>query len=230
MKFVLISSLSVLATTADGASTAALRGVSGSNDDSVEHHFRKINPPDSSCFKKANTVDVCEGVPSVDGFGNCVWCQTTADAGICVSIENAKDLTQVMGIPCPKLGFKLLANARDGKKSSSITETLTKNIDITHKDNMQHIVNAITMNDGAIPDVNCFKSAWSAENAETTCNSTKDVSGNDCVWCQTAGDVAGVCLSAQQSGMANGQFGLTCPNAEEMRTLVTFDKFMEMQH
>lgn len=220
MKFVLISSLSVLAIT-DGASTAALRGVTSSiesvNDD--ELHFRRINPPDSSCFKKANTVDICEGVPSVDGFGNCVWCQTTTDAGICVSRENAKDLTQVMGIPCPKLGFKLLADARGAPK------LLTK---IDSPEDMQHVVNVIA--NGAVPDVNCFKSAWSAENAETTCNSTKDTSGKDCVWCQTTGDVAGVCLSAQESGMANGQFGLTCPNNEEMRTLITFDKFMEMQH
>jgi hypothetical protein len=105
---------------------------------------------------------------------------------------------------------------------------VTTKID-THED-MQHVMDVIT--NGAIPDVNCFKSAWSAENAETTCNTTKDTSGKDCVWCQTTGDVAGVCLSAQESGMANGQFGLTCPNnnADEMRTLVTFDKFMEMQH
>lgn len=219
MKFVLISSLSVLATTA-GVSTAALRvasSVESVNDD--ELHFRRINSPDSSCFKKANTIDICEGVPSVDGFSNCVWCQTTTDAGICVSRQNAKDLTQVMGIPCPKLGFKFLADARDRKK-------LTTAITIT-KDDVQRVVTDIT---GAVPDVNCFKSAWSAENAETTCNSAKDTSGKDCVWCQTTGDVAGVCLSAQESGMANGQLGLTCPNNEEMRTLITFDKFMEMQH
>ena len=223
MKFVLLSSLSAVLATTAGASTTTLRGVTSSSIESVnddEHHFRRINPPDSSCFKKANTVDVCEGIPSVDGFGNCVWCQTTPEAGICVSRENAKDITQVMGIPCPKLGFKLLATAR-------AQQTLvTTKID-THED-MQHVMDVIT--NGAIPDVNCFKSAWSAENAETTCNTTKDTSGKDCVWCQTTGDVAGVCLSAQESGMANGQFGLTCPNADEMRTLVTFDKFMEMQH
>ena len=226
MKFVLLSSLSAVLATTGAASTTTLRGnVASSSIESVnddEHHFRRINPPDSSCFKKANTVDVCEGIPSVDGFGNCVWCQTTPEAGICVSRENAKDITQVMGIPCPKLGFKLLATARAQQK------LVTKKID-TNED-MQHVMDVIT--NGAIPDVNCFKSAWSAENAETTCKSTKDTSGKDCIWCQTTGDVAGVCLSAQESGMANGQFGLTCPNnnAEEMRTLVTFDKFMEMQH
>mmetsp|Transcript_45069 Transcript_45069/g.94504 ORF Transcript_45069/g.94504 Transcript_45069/m.94504 type:complete len:326 (+) Transcript_45069:298-1275(+) len=62
-----------------------------------------------------------------------------------------------------------------------------------------------------LPDVNCFKAAWVAENAETACGESTDKDGNACVWCQTNGDVAGACLSSAEAEMANGQFGLNCP-------------------
>ena len=65
-----------------------------------------------------------------------------------------------------------------------------------------------------LPDVNCFKAAWVAENAETACGESKDKSGSDCVWCQTDGDAAGACLSRPEAGMANGQFGLKCPSGD----------------
>ncbi|KAL7530474.1 hypothetical protein ACHAXR_003514 [Thalassiosira sp. AJA248-18] len=66
----------------------------------------------------------------------------------------------------------------------------------------------------AIPDVNCFKAAWVAENAESACGESKDTDGHSCVWCQTDGDVAGACLSRSEAGVADGQFGLKCPSGD----------------
>ena len=207
MKFLIVA-LSAI------ASVSALRG--GKVDDTA--HFRSIDPPDTACFKKANTVDVCEEVPSSDGMGNCVWCQTKDDSGICVSRNNAKDLVKVMGVPCPKLGFKLLIDTPPQNTIATVE-------DLQYED-LQYMVNQIT---GGIPDVNCFKAAWFADNAETACMSSKDANGSNCVWCTTAGDVAGVCLSKPESSMANSRFGLTCANSEERWELESFENFMEMQ-
>mmetsp|Transcript_39628 Transcript_39628/g.82793 ORF Transcript_39628/g.82793 Transcript_39628/m.82793 type:complete len:255 (-) Transcript_39628:157-921(-) len=63
-----------------------------------------------------------------------------------------------------------------------------------------------------LPDVNCFKAAWSADNAESACAASKDKAGEPCAWCQTDGDAMGACLSKLEAGMANGQFGLKCPS------------------
>ncbi|KAL7472756.1 hypothetical protein ACHAXS_013131 [Conticribra weissflogii] len=62
-----------------------------------------------------------------------------------------------------------------------------------------------------MPDINCFKAAWVAENAEDACSSSKSADGKDCVWCSVEGDAEGACLSPDEAVMANGQFGLTCP-------------------
>mmetsp|Transcript_10782 Transcript_10782/g.23887 ORF Transcript_10782/g.23887 Transcript_10782/m.23887 type:complete len:207 (-) Transcript_10782:200-820(-) len=66
-----------------------------------------------------------------------------------------------------------------------------------------------------IPDVNCFKAAWVADNAELACGESKDKVGNPCVWCQTDGDKAGACLSRPEAGTGDGLFGLKCPSSDE---------------
>ena len=76
------------------ASVSALRG-------GPVKETPRLTPPDASCFKKANTVDVCEQEASSDGTGNCVWCQTKGDDGICISRANARDVVEIMRIPCP---------------------------------------------------------------------------------------------------------------------------------
>jgi len=62
-----------------------------------------------------------------------------------------------------------------------------------------------------MPDINCFKAAWVAENAEDACSTSKSADGEDCIWCSVEGDAEGACLSPNEANMANGQFGLTCP-------------------
>lgn len=66
-----------------------------------------------------------------------------------------------------------------------------------------------------MPDVNCFKAAWVAENAESACGESKDKDGDACVWCQTDADVAGACLSRTEAEMADGQFGLKCASSDD---------------
>lgn len=63
-----------------------------------------------------------------------------------------------------------------------------------------------------IPDVNCFKAAWVAENAESACGESKDKDGGACVWCQTDGDAMGACLSSFEAGLADGHLELKCPS------------------
>jgi hypothetical protein len=70
------------------------------------------------------------------------------------------------------------------------------------------------VNDG-LPDFNCFKAAWIAESAESSCGQTNASDGSPCVWCQAQGDTMGACLSSFEAGFANGQFGLTCPIEEK---------------
>lgn len=75
--------------------------------------------------------------------------------------------------------------------------------------------------EGGFPDVNCFKAAWVADNAESACGKSKDNAGDQCVWCQTDGDVMGACLSKPEASMADGQFGLKCPLGDEESDLST---------
>ena len=67
-----------------------------------------------------------------------------------------------------------------------------------------------------IPDVNCFKAAWVADNAEDACGESKDKGGDPCVWCKTDGDASGACLSKPEAGMTNGQFGLKCSSNDDV--------------
>ncbi|KAL3771473.1 hypothetical protein ACHAW5_006156 [Stephanodiscus triporus] len=271
MKFLLVSLFAIV------ASVSALRG-------GPVKETPRLTPPDASCFKKANTVDVCEQEASSDGTGNCVWCQTKGDDGICISRANARDVVEIMRIPCP--------NYTDPREDSIVDVAATRttalptppdfscfhsmwdgeNAKITcgesrakddspcvwcsagggdHDDaagaclsndeaimvngkygltcpSMDYLYPAEDVIRTGIPDVNCFKAAWVADDAETACGGSKDASGNDCVWCRTSGDVAGVCLSRPESSMADGQFGLTCPGSELLER-VSFEKFMTMQ-
>ena len=61
------------------------------------------------------------------------------------------------------------------------------------------------------PDINCFKAAWVADNAEDACGTSKSTDGSNCVWCAVQDDKEGACLSGNEATMANGQFGLKCP-------------------
>lgn len=80
-----------------------------------------------------------------------------------------------------------------------------------------------------LPDFNCFRAAWIAENAETACNSSNANDGSSCVWCQTKGDAMGACVSSLEAGYANGQFGLTCPGFEvELDLKEEEEEMMEM--
>jgi len=53
-------------------------------------------------------------------------------------------------------------------------------------------------------DPACLAAGMGSNDAEEVCNSTKDSSGNSCVWCNAAG-VFGLCLSTEQAEKA-GQF------------------------
>jgi len=64
----------------------------------------------------------------------------------------------------------------------------------------------------SLPDLNCFKAAWNAVNAEIACGQSNASDGSACVWCQTNQDKEGVCLSRPEAGMAVGQFNLKCPS------------------
>ena len=264
------------------ASGAALRG-GGPRDEPLKPLF----PPDAFCFKQANTVDACEGRPSSDGSGNCVWCQTKEDGGMCLSWTNARDIVEIMGVPCPNYtdppreeddivdvtattrttglptppDFNCFHSAWD-RENAKVTcrESRAKDdspcvwcsvggddddgvagaclsndeaIAVSGKygltcPSMSYLYPAEDVIQGGIPDVSCFKAAWVADDAEKACGVSNDASGNDCVWCKTSGDVAGVCLSRPESGMANGQFGLTCPGSELMDQ-ISFERFMNMQ-
>jgi hypothetical protein len=286
MKFLLVSLSTII------ASGSALRGGGGPVDDEP---LVPLFPPDASCYEQANTADACEGRPSSDGTGNCIWCQTREDGGggICLSLTNARDIVEVMGIPCPNYtdpptreeeyyivdyvaattrttglllpntppDFNCFHAAWDGENAKVTCRESRAKDDLpcvwcsVGGDDDDGVAGACLSNDeaiavsgkfgltcpsmsylypaedvirGGVPDVNCFKAAWVADDAETACGASKDASGNDCVWCKTSGDVAGVCLSRPESGMANGQFGLTCPGSELMEQ-VSFERFMKMQ-
>ena len=290
MRFLLVSLSTII------ASGAALRGGGGHIDD--EPRLELLLPPDASCYNKQaeNTSDACEGRPSSDDTGNCVWCQFMEEdgGGMCLSLTNARDIVEIMGIPCPNYtdpppprvalplpttppDFNCFHAAWDGENAKvTCRESKAKDdspcvwcsaggdgawYDKDHiwrewQNDDDGVAGACLSNDEAIavsgkyglscpsmiyvypaaedgirdgmPDVSCLKAAWVADDAEEACGASKDASGNDCVWCNTSGDVAGVCLSRPESGMANGQFGLTCPGSELMDQ-ISFERFMNMQ-
>jgi hypothetical protein len=98
-----------------------------------------------------------------------------------------------VGLSCPSLDA---ANESEQDKDGTETET-----------NMV----APRLQDG-LPDFNCFRAAWIADNAEDACNTSNANDGSKCVWCQTKGDTMGACVSGSEATIANGQFGLTCPS------------------
>ena len=78
------------------------------------------------------------------------------------------------------------------------------------------------MTEFQLPDVNCFKAAWVADNAEVACGKSKASDGSSCVWCSTQGDIAGACLSHSEASMATGQFGLSCPSTSSRDSVMAF--------
>ncbi|KAL9185811.1 hypothetical protein ACHAXT_003588 [Thalassiosira profunda] len=266
------------------ASASALRGKStqvSSKGVEVE-----IAPPDAACFQKALTEGICGEVQSSSG-GKCMWCQTGHESGICVSENNAKDVVEAMGQPCPNYSDALVAKepkkevtsgpappdlncfsaawysdkatatcgeskASDGTPcvwcplsagmpvKSALGACLSREeavladgklgldcpAEIRAEREVAKEIAEREVKDG-IPDVNCFKAAWVAENAEDACGESKDQNGNACVWCATDGDVAGACLSQDEAGMADGQFGLKCPSGNAGRSTPSFDQWLE---
>lgn len=289
MRFLLISLSTII------ASVAALRG------GGVHIDHEPLLEPDASCYNKRaeNTADACEGRPSSDGTGDCIWCQVREedDGGMCLSLTNARVIVEILGIPCPNYtdppppreeeeedgivvdDYALLLptttpdfncfHAAWDRENAKVTCRESKAKDDSPcvwcsgggNDDDDGVAGACLSNDeaialsgklglacpsmsylypaedvirGGIPDVNCFKAAWVADDAEKACGASKDSSGNDCVWCKTSGDAAGVCLSRPESGMANGQFGLTCPalaapHTSRRKKETPFDRFMRMQ-
>ena len=144
--------------------------------------------PDFSCFSQAwggGDVDLCNSSKATDG-SSCLWC-TAADDMIEVGAclsPSQAGSASQFGLKCP----------------STIDETVESQVEEVVQD--------------GLPDFNCFKAAWVAENAETACGQSSATDGSSCVWCQTKGDNMGACLSSVEAGMANGQFGLTCPSAD----------------
>jgi hypothetical protein len=167
-------------------------------------------PPDFNCLRSAwdgvNARVTCGGSRASDD-SPCVWCSAGSDDD-----DDDDDDDDVAGA-CLSNDEAMAINGKYGLACPSV-DYLSPLEDVVR--------------DG-IPDVNCLKAAWVAENAETACDASKDSSGNDCVWCKTEGDVAGVCLSVSESSMADGQFGLTCPRGELLRRK-SFTNFMAMLH
>lgn len=161
-------------------------------------------PPDFNCFHSAwdgENAKVTCGESRAGDDSPCVWCSV-----------GSNDDDEMAGA-CLSNDEAIAINGKYGLTCPSINY-------------LSPVEDAIR---GGIPDVNCFKAAWVAEDAETACEVSKDASGNDCVWCKTEGDVAGVCLSMPESSMANGQFGLTCPKSELLKQK-SFENFMVLQH
>lgn len=103
-----------------------------------------------------------------------------------------------MGMKCPTEATKLTEAVNEASNSNN-------DVDTKYTEEVQHV-------NSALPDINCFRSAWIAENAEDACNTSQANDGTACVWCQTKGDTMGACVSSMEAGVANGQFGLTCPD------------------
>ncbi|KAL3826906.1 hypothetical protein ACHAXA_005986 [Cyclostephanos tholiformis] len=160
-------------------------------------------PPDFNCFHSAwdgeNAKVTCGGSRAKDD-SPCVWCSLGGD--------NDDDVAGA----CLSNEEAIAVNGKFGLTCPSMNY-------------LSPVEDAIR---SGIPDVNCLKAAWVAEDAEMACEGSKDASGNDCVWCKTDGDVTGVCLSRPESSMANGQFGLTCPGSELLKQK-SFENFMVMQ-
>ena len=107
-----------------------------------------------------------------------------------------------MGMNCPTAATKLIEAIAEDHNSNDAQVTISEEAEVRLN--------------SALPDINCFRSAWIAENAEDACNTSQANDGTACVWCQTKGDTMGACVSSMEAGLANGQFGLTCPDQNEV--------------
>lgn len=185
----------VCLSTDDAKSAVAVMGVACPNyTDSLATVTGSAAPPDFNCFHAAwdgeNAETTCHESRAKDG-SPCAWCSIMSDGGEAGACLSNEEA--------------LVVNGQHGLTCPrSIYAELAK----------EEVLK------GGFPDVNCFKAAWVAENAETGCGESKDRDGNACVWCQTEGDSMGACLSRPESGMADGQFGLKCPTSdgEEMES------------
>ena len=144
-------------------------------------------------------IDLCHSSQATDG-SQCQWCTASdnlIEVGVCVTLAQIKSADK-LGLNCPTV--------RDNVKS-------TNEDDIEEKDPKQEMTQVLLENN--LPDISCFRAAWIADNAEDACNTSMANDGTSCVWCQTKGDTMGACVSSQEAGLANGQFGLTCPSENE---------------
>lgn len=146
---------------------------------------------DFSCFSQAwggGDKELCGTSRAIDG-SSCLWCVAADDlveVGACLSTSQAVYASE-LGLICANY--------------SSLTDEMSISL-LKEK-----------VNEG-LPDFNCFKAAWIADNAEISCGQTTASDGSPCVWCRAHGDTMGACLSSVEAGFANGQFGLTCPISE----------------
>jgi hypothetical protein len=113
--------------------------------------------------------------------------------GVCVTLAQIDGASKV-GLSCPSI---------DDTSDENNQENQDKESDAS--------IEAPSLQDG-LPDINCFRAAWIADNAEDACNTSNANDGSKCVWCQTKGDTMGACVSGSEATIANGQFGLTCPS------------------
>ena len=143
-------------------------------------------PPDFNCFHSAlNGDDAKETCSKTKDKNNskCVWCSMSGAASD--SVAGA----------CLSNSEALVTDGKFG---------LTCPLDIYIEPAKEEVKTNL-------PDLNCFKAAWNADNAEIACGQSKASDGSACVWCQTNQDKEGVCLSRPEAGMAVGQFNLKCP-------------------
>ena len=153
-----------------------------------ESSLKDTTPPDFNCFHSAlkkggNAKETCSKTKDKNN-SQCVWCSMSGAASD--SVAGA----------CLSNSEALVTNHKFG---------LTCPLDI-------YIEPAKEKVKTSLPDLNCFKTAWNADNAEIACGQSKASDGSACVWCQTNQDKEGVCLSRPEAGMAVGKFNLKCPS------------------
>ena len=144
-------------------------------------------------------MDLCHNSQATDGT-QCQWCTASdqlIEVGICVTLAQVSHAAKV-GLSCPT------AEIDEGSDEKEDTMTLEEA--------------APQQLRSTLPDIDCFRAAWIADNAETACNTSQANDGSSCVWCQTKGDTMGACVSGSEATIANGQFGLSCPSVDVVDT------------
>lgn len=167
------------------------------------HHFicmchvqdicKKSSPLTESHKRTLHTgggdIDLCHNSKAADG-SQCQWCTTSdelIEVGVCITLAQVSDASKA-GLSCPS--DIEIQNEEEPEESSLDSPQLHD----------------------TLPDINCFRAAWIADNAENACGTSQANDGSNCVWCQTKGDTMGACVSGSEATYANGQFGLTCPS------------------